>query len=174
MDVVTSSAWLLYLSAFVFHADVTPPAGADECRELPVNVQAELSLRQEIASLLERSPTLRRQCAGIGAAPNVQVSVILTAGQIDMQTRARSIARRYSSGLLTVEVHLPAGHSDFVELLAHELEHVREFIEGIDLRGLAERGQGGVNQRRSDGAFETARAREAGIAAAAETYARRR
>jgi hypothetical protein len=51
------------------------------------------------------------------------------------------------------------------ELLAHELEHVLEQVEGIDLDALAEEGEA---RRLSDGSFETARAVQAGRRVAAE------
>jgi hypothetical protein len=67
---------------------------------------------------------------------------------------------------LIVAIELPFG-GNYVELLAHEFEHVVEQIDGMDLRALARNGTGEVVQL-SDGAFESARAREAGRAALSE------
>jgi hypothetical protein len=85
-----------------------------------------------------------------------------------VDTRARSTVRRFDSGMLDVEIELPLPSADFVELLAHELEHVTEFIDGIDLRALARNRDRHVIERRSDGAIESDRAYAAGLAAAAE------
>jgi len=171
MAMFVSHASLLYLCALALRTEPAIPRAphAIECRELPANIHASGELRQEIGTLLERSQTLRQQCAEIASAPRVRVVIVLTSGQIDAQTRARAVARRYASGLLTVVIQLPAGSGDFVELLAHELEHVRELIEGVNLPMLAQQGSRGVSRRGSDGAFETVRARAAGMAAAAET-----
>jgi hypothetical protein len=74
--------------------------------------------------------------------------------------------RRYSSGLLLAVVMIPP-HGDYAELVAHELEHVLEQMEGVNLAALARSGSGAV-KRRPDGAYETARALNAGLAVAAE------
>jgi hypothetical protein len=52
-------------------------------------------------------------------------------------------------------------------VLAHELEHVLEQIEGVSLSDAADRTSGGTH-RMADGAYETERARVAGRAAAEE------
>jgi hypothetical protein len=135
---------------------------------LPSNIQAEGQLRQAIELLLGRSRTLRKQCARIGAASRVHVWITIEPRVATADTRARSTVRRFDSGLLDVEIALPQAGTDFVELLAHELEHVTEFIEGVDLRALARNRDRHVVQRRYDGAIESDRARAAGLAAAAE------
>jgi hypothetical protein len=48
---------------------------------------------------------------------------------------------------------------DAVELIAHEIEHVLEQLDGVDLK--AQVGSGNV-WKREDGGFETRRATEAG------------
>lgn len=169
MILFVSPAIALSLCALGLHAAAlgsAPQAG--QCRALPGNIQAQRELRQEIQQLLGRSRTLREQCAKIAGARRTRVWVAVTPGVSSADTRARSVARRFESGLLTVEIALPAAHSDFVELLAHEFEHVTEFIDGVDLHALAGQRRSGVTQRRSDGAFESERAYLAGLAAAAE------
>ena len=83
--------------------------------------------------------------------------------------RARTTIRKYSSGLLLAVVMIPP-RGEYPELLAHELEHVIEQIEGIDLAALARSGSIRVRQR-PDGAFETARAQNAGLTVATELKA---
>ncbi len=155
---------LLGLHTGSLPARLPPP----ECVAVAANIHADPDIRASIQALLQRSRTIRTQCGRIGAAERVIVRVALTPGASDADTRARSVARRFRSGLLVVDVQLPVASADFVELLAHELEHVVEMIEGVDLRRLAGESDGLVTFRRTDGAFESVRARAAGLAAAAE------
>jgi hypothetical protein len=138
------------------------------CYELPANMHASVALRLPIARLLTRSRTLRAQCARIAAAAGTQVTIAFTSSPMDALARARSTARRYSSGLLIVDIEIPPAAQDFVELLAHELEHATEIIERVDFAALADSRRGPNVQRRSDGSFESDRAMLAGRAAAAE------
>lgn len=139
-----------------------------ECVAVATNIHADPDVRASIQALLLRSRTIRIQCARIGAADRLIVRVAVTPTAADGDTRARSMARRFRSGPLVVDVQLPVASADFVELLAHEFEHVVEMIDGVDLRRLAREPDGLVTFRRSDGAYESARARAAGLAAAAE------
>jgi len=138
------------------------------CYDLPANIRTTAEIRSAVAPLLARSPTLRAQCAKIAAAPRTYVSIALSTARFSAETRARSTARRYLSGLLMVEIEIPSASQDFAELLAHELEHVTEFIEGVDFKALAESHAGGVVQCGIAGGFESVRAKQAGRAAAAE------
>lgn len=130
----------------------------------PRNIDAHISVKKHIAELLTRSPTLRRQYARIAATPRVAVKVILLR-QLTGPGRARTTMFKYEAGFIRALVEIPVG-PDLVELLAHELEHVIEQIDGVDLRALARAGQAHAIQY--DGLFETTRAREAGLAAARE------
>jgi hypothetical protein len=158
--VVLSLCSLLHPVAFT--------ARAADCRGLPQNLQVERDLRPAVTVLLARSRTLRAQCQRIAASPATRVTVVLAMSPMDAATRARSIARRYESGLLVVEVQLPPASRDFAELLAHELEHVTELIEGVDFPQRATTRGGGVFASGPHGSFESDRARNAGLAAAAE------
>ena len=137
------------------------------CYELPANIRTTTELQKLIAPLLARSPTLRAQCAKIAAAERTWVSVTLSVAQLPGQARARSTARRSLSGVLMVDIEIPAASQDFGELLAHELEHVTEFIERVDFKALADARDSGVLQC-TGGSFESARAQQAGRSAAAE------
>jgi hypothetical protein len=86
--------------------------------------------------------TFRRQCSRIIDTPNVLV-------------------RR--AGRLEADIYI-VRQNMFVELLAHELEHVIEQLEGLDLQLAARQGRGRVRE----GAYETRRAIEAGRKVAAE------
>lgn len=165
--VLAPPAVVLYL--YVLGLDpVAFTARATGCYELPANIHAADELRDPIAQLLARSRTLRGQCARIAAAHRTQVTVNVSMASMDGQARARSTARRYHSGLLIVDIEIPPASPDFAELLAHEFEHVTEFIDRVDFKTLARtRGGPGV-ERRSDGSFESDRALQAGRTAAAE------
>jgi len=150
-------------------ATVDQPA-PDERFEIPANIQVGDDMNEYFTAMLARSRTLREQCARIGAAPRTQVSVEMIGHRLGGLTRARAIARRYDSGYLKVAIELPSvSIGDFAELLAHELEHVIEMIDKIDLSELVRQGAGGVTRSR-EGVFETARAQAAGRAAAAEVW----
>ena len=61
---------------------------------------------------------------------------------------------------------------DFTELLAHELEHVIEQLDGIDLAAKAAVANSGVRSC-TDGTFETSRAVRIGTVVALEARDRR-
>ena len=168
---ITSAPLVVVLSLYsLLHPVAFTGRGAD-CRALPQNIQIERDLRPAVAQLLARSRTLRSQCRRIAASPATHVSITISLSPMTAGARARSFARRYESGLLVVEVQLPPASSDFAELLAHELEHVTELIDGVNFRALADAGTRGIARTPSDGSFESDRARNAGIAAATEAAA---
>ena len=145
--------------------DQAPPG---ERYEIPENLHVGGDMREVVAALLARSPTLRAQCARIAATPRARIVVEVTGNRLGAQARARATARRYDSGLLTVVIELPAmAIADYAELLAHELEHVIELIDNVDLAELMKQRSAGVTKT-SEGLFETTRAQAAGKAAAAE------
>jgi len=160
---------VIVLSLYFLLHPVAFTARAGDCRALPPNLQVERDLRPAVTELLARSRTLRAQCLRIGASPATRVMVILAMPPGNAVSRARSVARRYASGLLLVQVQLPAASRDFAELLAHELEHVIELIERVNFRALAATRDAAVFE--AAGSFESDRARNAGIAAAAEVAA---
>ena len=80
---------------------------------------------------------------------------------------ARAAMRRQSGALVSVNIHLTR-FEDPIELIAHEIEHVIEQLEGVDLE--AQAGTGNV-WKREDGAFETRRAIEVGRRVAREVNA---
>jgi len=132
---------------------------------LPRNIDVPDKLRLTFERLLEHSPTLTRQCRRIGAAPHVRV-VIRMAGQALSFPRARGSITRYEAGALLAEIDLPISR-DLIELLAHELEHVIEQIEGVKLADLVREGEGRA-YRDAGGVYETQRALLAGQMAATE------
>lgn len=135
--------------------------------QIPSNIQVPESFRPIMTNLLAKSPTLRRQCASIAAARHARVTVHLLPRAIPSRARAR--IRRYKAGLLRADVEIPAA-GNHAELLAHELEHVAEQIEGVNLARMALLRSDQV-RRLNDGSFDTLRAHDAGRAAAREVDA---
>ena len=146
-------------------AQAPPPP----CTVLPPNIQVSRFMEPAVAALLRTSGTLQRQCAAIAAAPAVHVLVTTTAGLQPRSTfRARATITRTPCGGLRARIELPL-HDDHAELLAHELEHVLEQMDGVDLAAVARAG-GGAASEVAPGVFETRRAREAGLAASREVH----
>lgn len=128
---------------------------------LPFNVDA--GMLQPIAvALLQRSPTFQRQCERIASSPVLRVSIRMVLAT--PSGRAQTTITRYEAGALRAEVLIRFGE-DYYELLAHELEHVLEQVDGVVLRDemLARRAW-----LTDSGAYETRRASEAGIRARQE------
>lgn len=143
----------------------------DECRAMPSNIHVAAVLRSAVDRLIVRSETIRRQCASIAAATSVTV-IVRPMTTSDLRCRAKATIRRYAFGALRAVIEIPMP-SDYAELLAHELEHVIEQIEGTDLAARAAMSRSGVEQI-GNGVYETARARLAGLSAASEARQARR
>ena len=103
----------------------------------------------------ERSGTFRAQCGKLAAAGAV---VVVQAALPDQDERAAASIGVAPEGVRVARIRVrPGGHA--VELIAHELEHVLEQIEGVSLLMDTRRGRSVLLR---DGAFETRRAIEAG------------
>jgi hypothetical protein len=124
--------------------------------------------RPLVLEMLKRSPTFRRQCWRITTASS-EITVALQANPRTVVSRVRARTRITWVGhqrLATVEIFAP----DLTEeLIAHELEHVIEQLDGVDLAAKADAGQSGVNRGEApEGAYETVRATRIGQTVAAE------
>jgi hypothetical protein len=145
----------------------TGVASADEQHgfQLPANIGLLHDIRLAIQFIYERSPSFRAQLVRIAEARNLRVTIQIDPS-IPHRCRAFTIVRKRGHRI-RAEVHLPPS-SDHAELLAHELEHIIEQIEGIDLRSMARVRNSGVYQMEL-AAFETDRAQEAGRTVRTET-----
>ena len=135
---------------------------------LPPNLKIPDVFRSYVKSMLRLSPTFRRQCLRIANALGLTVVLRQFLTPPPDRSRARTSfwtardGRRYA----TVEI---GPLDDQVELIAHEIEHVIERLDGVDLRARAALPGTGVHLcDGGDGAFETIRATRAGLAAAEE------
>lgn len=128
----------------------------------PSNVETGL-LHAEFVSLLQHSAGFRQQCTRIAASRVLRVT--LRIGSIgDERARAQTVINRYEAGGIRAEVTFRFSE-DYLELLAHELEHVLEQVDGVRLGSEVAAGRA---WRLSSGAYETARALEAGVRARQE------
>lgn len=127
--------------------------------------------RSNVQEMLKHSPTFRRQCWRITTAPELVVS--LHPGNRPAMNRVRARTRITRNGrqlVANIEIFSPERAP---ELIAHELEHVIEQLDGVDLAEKADVGSSGV--RRGDApepAFETMRATRMGLTVAAEVRRR--
>jgi hypothetical protein len=133
----------------------------------PPNLIVPDMYRSVVDAMLRGSPTFRRQCVRISAEPalTVHIAIPLTPRRSDVRAQTR-LTR--NAGHLTALVAI-SPFQDLEELIAHELEHVIEQLDGIDLQARAARPRTGVNATGArDAMFETVRAQRAGLTVASE------
>lgn len=142
------------------------PAVCVASTSLPPNVRVERHLLPRVEKILERSPTFREQCRRLAAAPWVHVGVKLNPRVFDTRGyRAVSVIQRPRPNLMIALVTLEV-LTDPAVWLAHELEHVLEQVDNVDLEALADRTRG--VWRVGSHMFETKRAIAVGAAVAEE------
>lgn len=128
-------------------------------RDLPINLRVPENMRPMLLRMLQSSPTFRRQIAVLAAKPSVRVSVNYGGMRGDRNYHALSTVRKHEWGAMMVDttIFVP---TDIAEIIAHELEHVCEQMEGVDLPALSRRK--GVGVYNLNGHYETVRAIRAG------------
>ena len=140
-------------------------AGAQSCvpeTAPPWTIALPHDLRVLVTQLVDGSPTFRSQWHALISSPRLRLGVKFNAKP--GPDRARSVVRHYQYGLIVAEVELPFGED--VELLAHEFEHVREQVEGVNLRRISQDRTAGVKDLGY--AYETERAYDVGRRVATE------
>jgi hypothetical protein len=138
--------------------------------ETPANLTVPSTYRTTVEQMLERSPMFRRQCLRLAAAPHLAV-VVRMLHPFAAGPHARTQISQTADGRVVAAVEInPLG--DFTELLAHELEHVIEQLDGIDLKAKAAVAESGVRNS-VGGTFETSRAVRIGSVVAFEARTRR-
>jgi hypothetical protein len=112
------------------------PQGDSRASGPPPNLVVPASHQKMVQTMWEQSPTFRSQCQRIGRERTLTVYVhpFPQTRRADAITR---LAHRPGSALVA-DLYL-ARLDRFVELLAHELEHVIERFEGIDVSQLTRR-----------------------------------
>ncbi len=114
--------------------------------------------------MLRRSPTFRQQCQRL---VNPRLGSISFTREPLREARAVTEVTPVN-GRLTANVRLGSGDND-VELIAHEIEHIIEQLDGVDLRAHSELPGTGVSWCCSERTrYETVRAIRAGLKVAQE------
>lgn len=132
---------------------------------LPANFHVAPMYIEFVEAIADHSPTFEGQLRRIATAPGVAVYVDIVARVMGARARTRMV--RETDGLTAwIEV---ARLDNVVELIAHEVEHVIEQIDRIDLAGGAGMADSGIYSVSARGtAFETVRAARAGVSVARE------
>ena len=132
---------------------------------LPSNLEVASVFRPFLDRMWQASPTFKRQWRRLAAGTGVRLSVLVEdLPRPASSSRARTLLRHQDGSLVSAQVYLKPS-VDAAELIAHELEHILEQLDGVDLQAQA---GNGVVWKAGDGAFETRRAIEAGRRVARE------
>ena len=164
-----SSFWIARadpLSSFAMREYVADADAVSRPATLPPNLIAAPLYRELLESMLERSATFRRQCRRLAGTPSLTVT-LRPAPAAASGVRARTRFAR-ADGALVAAVEILTLY-DPVELIAHEIEHVIEQLDGVDLVSKAVVSESGVQAARNDAtAYETTRATRVGLKVAGE------
>lgn len=161
----------------VLGARVYAAAPSSDYDDVPVaqNITVAPMYQPIIRSMLERSATFRRQWARIARATDLTIELRCEpTTKLGAAAATTTIQRHLGQPTRAVVVISPVGRT--AELIAHELEHVIEQLDGIDLQRKADVRGSGVRHCECRGAeaFETTRAIETGLRVAEDVGERRR
>ena len=148
-------------------SDGAAPAACSAATEAP---QVHQRLRRTMHDMWHRSPTFRRQIGRLAAEPGLVVTINPWPAQGASGARARTSFGRKGFVLVRADVEIRRPDEDtLVELIAHELEHVVEQLDDVDLtRSVDRQGVRAGGSWNRLAAFETERALRLGRAVAAE------
>jgi hypothetical protein len=134
----------------------------------PANLIAPPMYRPLIESMLRDSPTFRRQCTRIGAEALLTVRLAINPTLPRSEVRATTRVTRDANGHVSAVIEI-GSLRDTAELIAHELEHIIEQLDGIDLAARAALPRSGVTWiGYGAGMFETTRAKRVGLKVVSE------
>lgn len=170
--------YLLLQTAFVIGQTIAPPSPPPPTppmsivnglpADFPSKIWVQEPLRDTVTRMWSTSPTFRRQCLEVQAAGAVQVQIRVDPTlAVHPLHRATCELRSFTSGGLIARIFVAPVSVE--ELIGHELEHVRERLEGINVVNEARSGHVGyylVN--RSQPQYETDRAIRVGRQVMAE------
>jgi hypothetical protein len=136
---------------------------------LPPNLQVSELYQSTVDLMRRRSPTFRRQCSRIAKASGLTVVLSSEAPPARQPALAWTQITRKGAGRLHAIINIGMS-GRVVELIAHEIEHIIEQLDGIDLAAKARLASSGVRNCvcGPSAAFETSRAILIGMRAAAE------
>ena len=126
---------------------------------LPANLQVDPQFQPVVEGMRQRSPAFRRQITRIGAVQAFRVRLLPEDQPPTATSDARTAFSLDAGTLVSAHVYLRMT-PQIPRFIAHEMEHIIEQLDGIDLRAQAENG---VVWKSNDTSFETRRAIEAGL-----------
>ena len=148
-DTVSHTAVRQYSAADRLHRDVVA---------VPGNIVVAPLYHRALESILARSATFRGQCRRIANEPGLVVYVRHTFQPLPGGVRATTQIVRPPDGGLVAHITLHP-YDSYIEMMAHELEHIIEQLDDVDLREKARRSRSGVQLiQGNDLVFETRRA----------------
>ena len=109
---------------------------------LPANLIVARLYEPLVEAMLRDSPTFRRQCVRIAAEAGLTVHLSVNPPPRRFDRRATTRMTQHALGLTAI-VEIGA-LDDTQELIAHELEHVIEQLDGVDLAARARLANTGV------------------------------
>lgn len=118
-----------------------------------------------VDDLIARSPAFRRQWQRLSRQPRLTLRIELVHQQHVLDAHAATKVVVQPDGSQEATVAIPAS-TRLAELIAHEVEHVLERLDGVRVAARHSLGDGSV--RKASGTFETARAVLVGQMVAAE------
>ena len=154
---------------FAPYREAPSPPPLDLADMLPPDSDIPAVCRPLLDDMWRGSATFRRQWIRVAAA-RVQVVITLDKAPND-DTRAQSEISR--SGRLRVRISLRIVDREAIELLAHEIEHVLEQLDEVDLAGAVGAKVHGASATGRPPVFETRRAVVIGRLVAGEVAAYR-
>lgn len=142
-----------------------PDGGAPAARDASATIVVDGQLQPLIDDLLARSPAFRRQWQRLVRVPRLWITLELVHPNHVVDAHAATRVSAHPDGSLHAVVAIPGGRR-LAELIAHEVEHVLERLDGV--RVATQHAMGDPTVRRASGTFETARAVLVGQLVAAE------
>ena len=112
-------------------------------------------LQPLVDDVLRRSIAFRRQWQRLAAVPRLTVRIQLVHAHHVVDAHAATEVSAQPDGSLLAVIAIPGG-TRLPELIAHEVQHVLERLDGVRVAARHALGDGSV--RRGSGTFETARA----------------
>lgn len=162
------------LALLLAQSPAMPIESTPDWKDFPQQIWVQEPLRDAVADMWAHSPTFRRQCLEIQSARAVHVELRVDGNLLHHpEHRAMCEMTVFDTGALIARISV-APHR-LHELIAHELEHVCERLEGVridrkarvGLAGYYTLGRGGDERYESDRAVRIGRQVQAEITAAA-------
>jgi hypothetical protein len=146
MNALTTSCLCVGGALLLAHATTMMVAAqSDAVRdngELPHQIWVSNALHDTVVDMWNRSPTFRRQCRQVAAARAIQVQIRLDPNLLhDPNRNAFCDMVSYDTGALIARISVSPFR--LRELIAHEMEHVCERLEGIKVEREARLGHAG-------------------------------